>query len=736
MRTHHITLFFSSCCVLVTPVALSNTDWKVSQSDFGGVGLMQTPTGRMADEGEFNLGTTINEDYYHYMVSLQLMPWLETSIRYTRIPDVLYNENSDYSGDNIYTDKGIDFKVRLIEESYWLPETSIGIRDFGGSGKFDGEFIAATKRVGSLDLTLGLGWGYLGQRGSIANPFCKASDKFCQRPGDYRGSGGSVDYGRWFKGSSALFGGIEYQTPYAPLRFKVEYEGNDYSEDFPTKETGRNSTPKSMPQDTPWNFGVNYRLGDWGDTKFSYQRGNTFTIGFNIYTNFNDMKAVWQDTTKPRVEMRPQSNETDWQKVASQLETNAGYKENSISLENDTIVLSGQQSKYRDRNEALERGAAILNNHASSSIKSFTIIEQRSGIDLTETTIDRSEFVAAANNMSIDSNVTDSFVTLNPATQPNGKVASTQKQWDWNVDPVLKQSLGAPEAFYLYSLGLNAGSKIWLTDNVELGGSIYFNLTDNYDQFNYVENSPHVRNYATPRVRTMFRAYVHDNPVRLNHLQLTWFEHPTENLYTQLYGGYLEMMFAGIGGEALYRPLNANWAVGIDMNLVSQREPDSWFGVYENDYFFYDEAKCDSPTPSCQAYVLSQGTTGHVAGYYMPQWHFLDNTLFKVSAGKFLGGDLGARVDFSKQFKSGVTVGAYATLTNLTSEEYGEGSYNKGFYISIPMDIMTIKPSTNRATIGWEPITRDGGQMLRRQHYLFSTTDARSQWYQRPSRVE
>ena len=338
--------------------------------------------------------------------------------------------------------------------------------------------------------------------------------------------------------------------------------------------------------------------------------------------------------------------------------------------------------------------------------------------------------------MSIDSNVEDSFTTSEPNTAPTTALASTKQSWDYGIDPVLKQSIGAPEDFYLYSIGLNAKSNVWLTDKIELAGSVYLNLVDNYDKFNYVENSPHVRNYATPRVRTMFRAYVHDNPVRLNRLQVTWFEQPAKSVYTQAYAGYLESMFAGLGGEVLYRPLGTNWAIGADANLVSQRDPDSWFGVFSEDYFFYDESACNDPIPQCQAYVLSQGTTGHVTGYYMPQWQFLDSTLFKVSAGKFLGGDMGARIDFSKQFKSGVIVGAYATFTDLTAEEYGEGSYNKGFYVSIPMDIMTVKPSTSRAQIAWEPITRDGGQMLRKQYYLFDKTDARSQWSQRPSSVD
>ncbi|KJY78492.1 WbfB [Vibrio coralliilyticus] len=727
MKLNAITSLFLSLGFVSTIQASDNL--KVSQTDFGGVGLMQMPSGRMAEEGEFNIGVSVNDDYQQYTASIQLMSWLESTVRYTRVPDLLFSSDPSYSGDNLYTDKGIDFKVRLWQEGYWLPETSIGVRDFGGTGLFDGEFVAATKRFGNLDVTLGLGWGYLGQRGNVTNPFCKASDEYCTRDSDFRGTGGSVDYERWFKGPAAVFGGLEYQTPYTPLRLKLEYDGNDYTQDYPVR------SGKPMPQHTPWNVGINYRLGDWGDAKVSYQRGDTITFGINIYTNFNEMKATWRDEPK-QAATNVDNNNPDWQSAAKQIESNAGFEKNSITLDGDTIIVKGQQKKYRDREEALERTAAILSNHSNDLIRVFKVVEQQDGMDLKETTIDKQKYLTAANYLSTEAEVKDSFKESEPKNIIKAPVAENKDRWDYGLEPVLKQSIGGPESFYLYSLGISANSNYWLTDNLEFGGSIIFNLVDNYDKFNYIENSPHVRNYSTPRVRTMFRAYVHDNPVRLNHLQLTWFEHPFEEVYTQMYGGYLEMMFAGVGGEVLYRPMNKNWAVGFDANLVSQRDPDSWFGTYSEDYFFYDEASCNDPTPSCQAYVLSQGTTGHVTGYYMPNWDFLRDTLFKVSAGKFLGGDMGARFDFSKQFKSGVIVGAYATFTDLTAEEYGEGSYNKGFYISIPLDIMTIKPSTSRADISWEPITRDGGQMLKKQYNLFDKTDVRSQWYQRPSTVE
>ena len=121
-----------------------------SQSDFGGVGLMQMPTGRMAKEGEFSINGDRSDEYHKYNVSLQLMPWLETTIRYVQVQNVRMSNIPELSGDNRYTDKGIDVKFRLWEESEYLPETSLGLRDIAGTGLFDGEFVAGPAKVGHL----------------------------------------------------------------------------------------------------------------------------------------------------------------------------------------------------------------------------------------------------------------------------------------------------------------------------------------------------------------------------------------------------------------------------------------------------------------------------------------------------------------------------------------------------------------------------------------------------------
>ncbi|MGL0820612.1 YjbH domain-containing protein [Vibrio vulnificus] len=710
------------------PATLEPVILRPSQTDFGGVGLMQMPSGRMAKEGEFHFGVNLNDDYHHYYTSIQLFDWFETTVRYTRIPDTLYNPNPNYSGDNLNTDKGIDIKLRLWEESNWLPETSIGIRDIGGTGLFDGEFIAGTKRLGPVDITLGVGWGYIGQTGNISNPFCKISDEYCDRNSPTKGTGGSIDFGRWFKGEASIFGGIEYQTPYQPLRLKIEYDANDYTTDYPVRAVN-----KPMPQHTPWNVGLVYQLGNWADAKLSYQRGDTLTFGVNLYTNFDDLQTVWRDEPKQALTGRPNQESTDWQAVAEQLDSNAGYQQLALYQQDDALVLTGEQMKYRDRKEAHDRAAAILANHAPEHIKTYKIVETHNGVNLTQAEFDAKAYKQAATYQYLGAQSRQLAYVTDPEDYHDLEpLFSHRERWNAGLLPVWSQSFGGPEAFYLFNLGFNAQANYWLTNNLEASGSIYVNLADNYDKFNYVEKDPHISNFAVPRVRTMFRAYVSDNPVRLNQLQLTWFAQPAQQVYTQMYAGYLETMFAGVGGEVLYRPLGKNWALGLDANLVTQRDPDSWFATFDEPFVYYDgydASNCGRNDVGCQAFVLDKGTTGQLSAYYMPQWSLLNNTLFKVSAGKFLGGDNGVRVDFSKQFKSGMIVGAFATVTDLTTEEYGEGSYNKGFYVSIPFDMLTIKPSTTRGVFAWQPITRDGGQTLGRKYELFEVTNARSRWY-------
>jgi hypothetical protein len=396
-------------------------------------------------------------------------------------------------------------------------------------------------------------------------------------------------------------------------------------------------------------------------------------------------------------------------------------------VDDNSIVVKGTQVKYRDRDIALERGATVIANAVPNYIDTYKIIENDKSLELTETTVDAQVFKAAANNRYLNAQISDATNTHELERKKSVIYHDGRERFDVSISPNLAQSFGSAENFYLYSLGLYTNASFWALNNVELSGSLYVNLIDNYDKFNY--EIPSDGTDQTPRVRTLFRSYV-DDPVRLDRLQLTWFEDYGSGVYTQAYGGYLESMFAGVGGEILYRPFNQNWAIGAEMTAISQRDPESWFGTFDKEIQV-------NPGDSSRTYkVIDKGATGFITGYYTPQWDFLNDTLLKVGVGKFLAGDIGTRVDFSKQFKSGVIAGAFVSLTDMTTEEYGEGSYTKGFYVSIPFDLVTVKPSSSRAGFTWLPITRDGGQVLNKQYNLFDQTDARSPWFQRPSSVK
>ena len=92
-----------------------------------------------------------------------------------------------------------------------------------------------------------------------------------------------------------------------------------------------------------------------------------------------------------------------------------------------------------------------------------------------------------------------------------------RERFDVSVSPNLAQSFGSAEDFYLYALGLYTNASFWATNNIELSGSLYINLIDNYDKFNYTV--PEDGTDQTARVRTLFREYV-EEPVRLDRLQL------------------------------------------------------------------------------------------------------------------------------------------------------------------------------------------------------------------------
>ena len=666
-----------------------------SQTVFGGTGLIQTPTSRMAPEGSFSLNYSDNDQYRFWSVSLQLFPWMESTVRYTDVRNLLYSQSEAFSGDQTWKDKGIDVKFRLLEEDYWLPEFSVGFKDIGGTGVFSSEYLTLSKRWGDFDLHLGLGFGYLGRNDNATNPFCQLADRFCQREAGYSGRGGKVEFDKFFSGQAAWFGGLEYQSPWRPLRFSLEYDPNHY----------QNDKSPDLTQDSRWNIAANYRWKGF-DFALRFERGNTVTFGFSYQTNFNTL-------TTPKVKPLPKEvhssnkitsfDEVDENTLLLELNNNAGFPARSTQFYSDTYAIFGTQLDYRDPDESIERIGRVLASQLPDTVKKYQVVELAGAMPLITTEIDAGKFKQAAGGETFDFTLSDTYERKAVDNALSQRYSPAYRSGlGGSVETFFIQTFGNPEAFYLYQAGVLIQGVYSLNSKFNVIGTAKATLLENFDKFNYKQDPLPT---PLPRVRTNMREYVTRSTVTLENLFGHSFFRMDENSFGQVYAGYLESMYAGVGAEWLYRPVDANWSFGVDLNYVTQRSYESEFELFDYKAF-----------------------TGHVNVTYEPTLEALSNTRISIKAGQFLAKDKGVQIEFAKRFDSGIVVGAYAAFTNVSAEEYGEGSFTKGFYITVPVDLFVFRPATGKAKFPWIPIARDGGQILQRPVQLLDLTEKRSRF--------
>ena len=681
-------------------------------NDFGSPGYLQMPSARMAPDGEVALTLNKVDPYLRYNLNVQMLPWLDATLRYVQDSSVILFTGKD----NV--DKGVDLRFRLLEETNILPAVALGLRDLAGTGLFNGEFLVASKRLGNFDFTAGLGWGNLGERDRLRNPFCTATDRFCSRPKTTSGKGGQIEFKKFFTGPMSPIAGASWQTPWQPLILLVEADGNDYSNE---------NNPAAFEADSPFNFGAQLRVNSNVVLRLGFERGNTAMLGVAIHGNLSTLRQVKKiDPITPvmptPVAVKPEasavtklsvSNQTgteasaavnpDWADIVARLLLEAGYRVKQIAISNDTVQLRAEQTRYRDAQVGYERALRVLQATVPAPVERFELIDTVHGLGQVMVAVDRNELVEALTPGYRQPALEDVLSREKPKSlsmaAENGentirKITPKQSPWSATLAPYLQQGFGGVDSIYTYDIGSRA-ELTWAKEQTLAQATALASLLNNYTDFTRLNPG-----FTTlPPVRTRIREYL-DQPVRLEALQLTQFGEFGSDWQAQAYGGYLELMFAGVGGEVLYRPLNSTWGVGVDVNVVRQRDPASELGLL--DY---------------------QVETGHVTLYKdLPNFY---NFRVKLSAGRYLAGDVGGTVDISREFASGVVVGGYFAKTNVSAAEFGEGSFNKGFYLQVPLDLLTIVHTKSKASLGFNPLQRDGGQKLSRRNSLWSSSELR-----------
>ncbi|WP_291751354.1 MULTISPECIES: YjbH domain-containing protein [unclassified Limnobacter] len=670
-------------------IAANNTpfDYTVrpTRSDWGTVGLLQMPSARMAEEGTISITASRVEPYSRYSFIYQPFEWLEAGFRYSIITNRRFGSDA-FSGDRKYQDKSVDLKVRLLDETAYVPEVAMGLRDIGGTGLFSSEYFVANKRAGKFDFTLGLGFGNMASGGGISNPFGFITDEFDTRPAPDVGVGGQANSSAYFRGEAALFGGVEWQTPWQDLIFKVEVDGNDYSNE-----------PLNNPQaqSSNINYGAVYRINDYIDLSVSVQRGNT--MGFALSFKENVSKYAVPKITDPKpvvVTQGPRPTSTDWEKTVKLVEQQTTWNVESVQQRGSEVQLTVKNADVTYPGKAVDKATAALHENVAEGINWFSFNYKNRGADVAQHVVNRKQWAADKTELPVEQTNSNPVAAVEPNSYTYRPVHTDYDPWyNGGVGLGYEQTFGGANG-YLFQFTGYARGEIEFTDSTWVTGRIDHVLGGTFDKFTQRGTS------RLPQVRTNFREYSTASDTKLSNLQLNHVGQLSQNHFYSLYGGYLESMFGGVGGEYLYRPMNSRWALGVDVNRVKQR-------AFEQDFGFRN-------------YSVN---TGHITAYVDTGF---EDILATVSVGQYLAGDKGVTVDLSRVFDNGVRIGAYATKTNVSAEDFGEGSFDKGIYLRVPFDALFTSTVPGDASFNWVQVTRDGGAKLRRALSLFEETGVRS----------
>ena len=371
----------------------------------------------------------------------------------------------------------------------------------------------------------------------------------------------------------------------------------------------------------------------------------------------------------------------------------------AIALTGSTAVIYYNNTHYFSEADALDRLTRIMMAETPPEVEKFRFITVVNGVPQQEFDILRGpeeRKFAQTEKLDLFGDYGSAAITPPPLQNPLLADASrtTYPRFSWGIYPQLRQQLFDPDSPFAIELAAMASSSIEVRPGLALIGEVETSLFEN---FNLARQS----NSTLPHVSSDFVKYFAQGKTGISSLDTEYRFRLAPNIFAVAKGGYLESMFAGGGGEVLWRPEGQRWALGADAYEVWQRGFDRLFDL--------------------QIYHVF---TGHVSLYYASPWYDLN---FMVSAGQYLAGDRGLTFQMTRRFSTGVEVGTFFTKTNVSSAQFGEGSFDKGIIIRIPLGWALPIETQNQYNVDLRPIQRDGGQRLMNDAVLYDETRRSSQ---------
>ena len=402
-----------------------------------------------------------------------------------------------------------------------------------------------------------------------------------------------------------------------------------------------------------FSFGLDRKINQNFSLGFSYEKGNYFSLKL-VYKN-NPKKTV-KDYRYEKAEVEEEENK--YIKLIKNLETN-GIRVNKITETADTIGLNLTQFIHPDLNLIEE---IIITSSRDAGI------EKKIQKDL------KIANLTAISEMDLDTS--EASVIIYKRQKTSNFSTKTNLQF--------RPFLASREEFFKGALILENNSEYVLKDNLFFSTNLKYSLIDNFDDLVY----PPVNTFPA-QVRSDIKEYLKNmnDGILIGRAQVDYYVTPKKNHHLMFSGGILEDMFSGYGIEYLHFKPKTNYAIGFELFEVTKRDYDWKFGNL--DY---------------------KNITGSLNFYYRNYGSIPFD--MKLSHGEYLAGDFGTTLELSRSFRNGVKFGVFATNTDVTAEQFGEGSFDKGIFFNIPV-------FGNAISYTWRPLTKDPGARLIRKNNLY-----------------
>jgi hypothetical protein len=780
------------------------------RNTFGEIGLIEMPSARMAPDGELSTGVFFTENTQRYNFGFQALPWLHVGFRYSGLEDL-------HPPIPVYWDRSFSLKARLWDETDVFPAVAVGFNDLIGTGIYGGEYVVATKRIGAVEATLGMGWGRLGSTNLLRNPFTLLKSSFAERAPPFTvQAAGATSFSTLFHGPKVgLFGGVTWSTPVEGLTLSAEYSSDAYA----LERSVGTFKPRNQI-----NLGAAYQFSDAATLSVSWLYGRT--IGASLsFALAPSRDAFTQRIGTPPAEpvlRTPEEQNGSLQTLLHQRSSAAAEAQRArqadaqlvdrlwqiqglsdVSLNGNTIALtlavgdpatacrnaallilpyrmaisdirvtrgtaiaqcpvtrdgapassplllaastspagralaapvmtidavgrsrSGDlaaiakiraeaerqqimisalqitdseavvyytNTVYRTEIEVIERLTRLLMRDAPPEVESFRLILMLDGqasreFDVLRAPVERS--MAQFADIGLAENLQ---MMPAPMANPVLSMASrgTYPKFNWSIYPQFRQALFDPDNPFGVQVLAALDASVELLPGLTVAGAVEASMFDTFAT-NRVSDS------LLPHVRSDFLTYFTKGKNGIAYLDAEYRFRLAPTVYAALRGGYLESMYAGVGGEVLWRPEGQRWALGLDLYEVQQRNFDRLLGLQNYRTF-----------------------TGHVSLYYASPWYGLN---FVARAGQYLAGDRGLTLEVTRRFRTGVEIGAFFTTTNVSAKQFGEGSFDKGIMIRIPIGWMIPINTQTQFNMDLRPVQRDGGQRLFGDTTLYEDT--------------